>query len=1009
MIRRQNSKQSNTSSLNSKSVLDSQRSSEKNSFCLFSDSKSKDIKRRNSSAIVSKEEVKLVLNEINLLPQYADPSLKKSSLSTANEYITSTYIPNYSDEDFRAVAAKYHLEYLKQLKIQLDQLDYNCPGCDNIEIFDSIGYVATLSNMYKSEKEKGGKNKKLIEKLKDLPSLCYRWRKIKGDGNCFYRAVFFSYLESFLLYEENSLRFRDIIIDIALKCEEPKMQEILKQYNIKQENIMLCLFVIYFILDNKSDPKCVKNAYSYLIKCFNNSPQFDSGIILYFRYILYKFLSQNENKCYTKDFCVQLGNLLPAEYESNDGFMFNKFYDEFLLRLFKDAEKIIIYITPYVLDINLNILMFQENQTLENMKFLQHAENTQDFGNIITILYRGAHYDISYNQRFVKDYEEYINIYTYDYFMVKQRKREIEMQRQIARQREEEERLKKIQEEREKREKEDKISIIDPIVKNGKKNRPGSINMVINENNNVDNENRKEIDSVYDVINNGGHQVIENQPKEMEFDLEEQKSLDDDLNERNKGEAINSLRKSLQLDTSNLSGKQKIKNIEQYQNKNVVPNSFLKKSNFPKTNQGIDKTSTSFKNVELFDKKKQVPIKPNPSLKQSECHPTKLKNKKTITTPSAIQKRLKNYLKQKKNIIPMKKQIEVVDLEIKAKVAVTNKFKEDEIKSKIKEIKKKNETNDNNQLLIKTDIHKIKAKSKTMKLTEETHSETNDTTKEESQRCRSCFELITKENGYLLCNKCLLVVIKTILCKRCRNYIQRNKIPTNILIRQTFLASIDLEEIQINKKKVNLNQLLNAYNSNREEQEQKIEKKNLIREIQSLVCVNCDKINQNFKSNSIIFPCGCSICSLNCLKEYAKTITHLLLNHSFNELYTCLCNKSYNEKQLEELNQLYQKETKEDMLSTQITQYKDSYKCAQCSKSFEELRKQKDKLLYEIQCSYETNNDSTIKHYICKNCNGKLKANNYLKYLKMEEGMPHILCSICGLKHYIQSCTEEKL
>ena len=133
------------------------------------------------------------------------------------------------------------------------------------------------------------------------------------------------------------------------------------------------------------------------------------------------------------------------------------------------------------------------------------------------------------------------------------------MQRQIARPREEEERLKKIQEEREKREKEDKISIIDPIVKNGKKNRPGSINMVINENNNVDNENRKEIDSVYDVINNGGHQVIENQPKEMEFDLEEQKSLDDDLNERNKGEVINSLRKSLQLDTSNL------KELMQYQ------------------------------------------------------------------------------------------------------------------------------------------------------------------------------------------------------------------------------------------------------------------------------------------------------------------------------------------------------------------------------------------------------------------------------------------------------------
>ena len=35
--------------------------------------------------------------------------------------------------------------------------------------------------------------------------------------------------------------------------------------------------------------------------------------------------------------------------------------------------------------------------------------------------------------------------------------------------------------------------------------------------------------------------------------------------------------------------------MEQYQNKNVVPNSFLNKSNLPKPNQGIDKTSTSFK------------------------------------------------------------------------------------------------------------------------------------------------------------------------------------------------------------------------------------------------------------------------------------------------------------------------------------------------------------------------------------------------------------------------------
>jgi hypothetical protein len=42
-------------------------------------------------------------------------------------------------------------------------------------------------------------------------------------------------------------------------------------------------------------------------------------MVLFFRYKIYEFIKANWNKVYTKDFPVKLGNLLPAEYELENG------------------------------------------------------------------------------------------------------------------------------------------------------------------------------------------------------------------------------------------------------------------------------------------------------------------------------------------------------------------------------------------------------------------------------------------------------------------------------------------------------------------------------------------------------------------------------------------------------------------------------------------------------------------------------------------------------------------
>ena len=42
-------------------------------------------------------------------------------------------------------------------------------------------------------------------------------------------------------------------------------------------------------------------------------------MILYLRFKIYEFIAENENKLFSKDFTVKLGNLLPLQYETENG------------------------------------------------------------------------------------------------------------------------------------------------------------------------------------------------------------------------------------------------------------------------------------------------------------------------------------------------------------------------------------------------------------------------------------------------------------------------------------------------------------------------------------------------------------------------------------------------------------------------------------------------------------------------------------------------------------------
>ena len=72
-------------------------------------------------------------------------------------------------------------------------------------------------------------------------------------------------------------------------------------------------------------------------------------------------------------------------------FLFNKFYYLYLLSMFTNAEKIIIHLTPFVLGINLDVIVFHDNEdkTIKNMTYSGESDynfNEEKFWTLLTFI-----------------------------------------------------------------------------------------------------------------------------------------------------------------------------------------------------------------------------------------------------------------------------------------------------------------------------------------------------------------------------------------------------------------------------------------------------------------------------------------------------------------------------------------------------------------------------------------------------------------------------------------------
>lgn len=121
----------------------------------------------------------------------------------------------------------------------------------------------------------------MLMHIQNLRHHLFRWRSILGDGNCYYRAVMFGFVEN-IIFERKISLLKNIIVDIYEKFSPDyfnteKLDSQAKNF-ILSINKMLVIKILYLIFNelNKGySHEHIQKAYTLFLKSFNKCVAFD--------------------------------------------------------------------------------------------------------------------------------------------------------------------------------------------------------------------------------------------------------------------------------------------------------------------------------------------------------------------------------------------------------------------------------------------------------------------------------------------------------------------------------------------------------------------------------------------------------------------------------------------------------------------------------------------------------------------------------------------------------------
>ena len=372
--------------------------------------------------------------DINTLKRL-EPNLKQSSYLNIDKELAQSktnivinderkFLHNrkwdYLDKSkIKEIEHKFKLVYEEMNKKQLKILIDNIRRCDlqglysdfrPREVIWRIGTLSSLNYLIETTYSSQPDDKdKMFNDKKKLEPYIYKFRNILGDGDCFYRGLIFYFLENIVL-TNNIMQMKEILVlyDEKINKKNPIIKK--KDYiakNFENINIGIVSQILYYLI-NYMETGDISATYIVLLKVFLNCKDFDYGIIYFTRYLLFEYISQNEDKIYSHENQFEIGCLLPEFYCIDKGdkneYFFENFYSQQLMKPKEFAEKISIYIAPFVFNCNVNVLLYDygEKSFVQEKRFI--GDKIKDLD--IYLIFRKAHYDIYYNKKYYDKFSD---------------------------------------------------------------------------------------------------------------------------------------------------------------------------------------------------------------------------------------------------------------------------------------------------------------------------------------------------------------------------------------------------------------------------------------------------------------------------------------------------------------------------------------------------------------------------------------------------------------------------
>ena len=306
--------------------------------------KSENIEESKLENNLEENEIIAEFNEYSIFNSLEENQLRKNN---DNKQIYNYLIKNYKTrKDLDEFINFFYPDGFKEIPY-INEIDFYLVG-----VFEDLAYYPIWMS-----------DDLLLDTIKELKSKyeIYYWRRVKGDGNCYYRSVLINYIE--------------ILIIKGIKNSNPNIffcfiKEIFftkfpKDINKFKEKLILTLLLIYEQIEKKSGL-----AFDILYRTIHKSKFIEKILIYWFKLKLSQFLQQNINLEIDGLKLVQVIPEINFEDENIslelDNKDLNNYIDNKILKMDEYVEGYPIYITPFILKCKINIYSINKSIDAQN-------------------------------------------------------------------------------------------------------------------------------------------------------------------------------------------------------------------------------------------------------------------------------------------------------------------------------------------------------------------------------------------------------------------------------------------------------------------------------------------------------------------------------------------------------------------------------------------------------------------------------------------------------------------